>query len=204
MRWACVALAVLLAGPVAAADLGKIGPTHRIEEPHLLDFIQGRLKEKERSGELARHEEQARARAIAAIRQPQPVEGIVHTVKARTFYFDPTFVLTRNVFDEKGALLFPAGTRKNPLEVVSLSKRLVFFDARDARQVAHARRLIDALGGRVKPILVAGSYLDLMKSWRVPVYFDQHGTLTQQLGITQVPAIVSQEGLRLRIDEVTF
>ena len=53
-----------------------------------------------------------------------------------------------------------------------------------------------------RSILVGGSYLDLMKSWRMPVYFDQQGLLTRRLGITQVPALVSQEGLRLRIDEL--
>ena len=41
-----------------------------------------------------------------------------------------------------------------------------------------------------------------MKSWRMPVYFDQQGLLTRRLGITQVPALVSQEGMRLRIDEL--
>ncbi len=39
-----------------------------------------------------------------------------------------------------------------------------------------------------------------MKSWRIPVYFDQHGRLIKKLGIAQVPALVTQEGMRLRID----
>ena len=59
-----------------------------------------------------------------------------------------------------------------------------------------------APGGGIKPILTGGSYLDLMKSWRIPVYYDQHGVLTRRLGIAQVPALVSQEGWRLRIDEL--
>ena len=41
-----------------------------------------------------------------------------------------------------------------------------------------------------------------MKSWHIPVYYDQQGRLTRRLGIKQVPALVSQEGLRLRIDEL--
>jgi conjugal transfer pilus assembly protein TraW len=41
-----------------------------------------------------------------------------------------------------------------------------------------------------------------MKAWRTPVYYDQQGVLTRRLGIKQVPAIVSQEGQRLRIDEL--
>jgi len=132
------------------------------------------------------------------------VAGLRTAEATRTFYFDPTFTLDHNVQDDKGHLLFPAGTRKNPLEIVSLSKRLLFFDARDRRQVARARDLIDFYHGHVKPILVGGSYLDLMKSWRMSVYYDQQGVLTRRLGITRVPAIVSQEGLRLRIEELVL
>ena len=38
--------------------------------------------------------------------------------------------------------MFAAGTRKNPLEVVSLSRHLLFFDARDRRQVTRAKELM--------------------------------------------------------------
>lgn len=193
-----------LGGAVAAraADLGVIGPTYEIGEPHLLKMIEQRLRDKERSGELQRLQEQARARGMEAVTQPVPVAGARPTQRPRTFYFDPGFTLDRNILDARGQLLFAAGTRKNPLEVVALSKQLLFFDARDKRQVARARQLWISYGGRLKPILTGGSYLDLMKSWRVPVYYDQQGLLTRRLGISQVPALVSQEGLRLRIDEL--
>ena len=185
-----------------AEDLGAIGPTYAINEPNLLAFIEQRLREKERSGELARLEAQARSRGTEAVTQPKPVAGLRATETARSFYFDPSFTLDRNILDAQGHLLFAAGLRKNPLEVVSLSKHLLFFDARDRRQVARARELIASHQGKVKPILTAGSYLDLMKSWRTPVYYDQQGVLVRRFGITQVPALVSQEGMRLRIDEL--
>jgi conjugal transfer pilus assembly protein TraW len=185
-----------------ATDLGTIGPVYSIQEPHLLDFIRKRLQEKERTGELKKLEEHARERSVNAVKQPTPVAGIKTTETARTFHYDPTFTLDRNVVDDRGNLLFAAGTRKNPLEIVSLSKHLLFFDARDQRQVTRARELLRFYEGRLKPILVGGSYLDLMKAWRTPVYYDQQGVLTRRLGIKQVPAIVSQEGQRLRIDEL--
>ena len=185
-----------------AMDLGVIGPTYEISERHLLQMIEQRLREKERSGELGRLEAQVRERGIATVKNPPPVTGLRATETVRTFYFDPSFTLDRNILGPQGELLFAAGTRKNPLEVVSLSRHLLFFDARDPRQVGRARQLIALYQGRVKPILVGGSYLDLMQSWHVPVYYDQQGLLTRRLGITQVPALVSQEGLRLRIDEL--
>ena len=193
---------MLGAAGARAMDLGVIGPTYEISEPHLLQMIEQRLREKERSGELGRLEAEARERGIATVKNPPPVTGLRATETVRTFYFDPSFTLDRNILGPQGELLFAAGTRKNPLEVVSLSRHLLFFDARDPRQVGRARQLITLYQGRVKPILVGGSYLDLMQSWHVPVYYDQQGLLTRRLGITQVPALVSQDGLRLRIDEL--
>ncbi len=197
-----VAALLIVGGRAGAVDLGTIGPTYEIAEPHLLAFIEQRLREKERNGELQRLAEAARARGIDTVRQPPPVEGVRTTERPRTFYVDPSFTLDRNITDPQGRLMFAAGTRKNPLEVVSLSRHLLFFDARDPRQVKHARELSGRYAGRIKPILTGGSYLDLMKAWRVPVYYDQAGTLTRRFGIRQVPALVSQDGLRLRIDEL--
>lgn len=206
----CQALvaALLVTGGVAtgnrAEDLGTIGQTYAIEEPHLLHYIEQTLRDKEKTGELASLEEQAKSRVIESIRNPRPLAGIRPTQTARTFYFDPSIKVEQNITDDKGNIVVPAGTAKNPLELVSLSKHLLFFDGSDRDQVRYARTLIDHYGGKVKPILVAGSYLDLMKAWQLSVYFDQHGVLTTKLGITQVPALVSQEGLRLRIDELKY
>lgn len=195
--------ALLLTVPSAqAVDAGVIGPTYDIAEPHLLKYIEERLRQKEASGELRRLQEEARTRGIDAVRHPEPVAGLVTTRTKRTSYYDPTYTLDRNLQDAQGNLMFAAGTRANPLDIVSLSRRLLFFDARDPRQVTQARQLIAHYDGRVKPIITGGSYLDLMQSWKLPVYYDQLGLLTRRLGIRQVPALVSQEGKRLRIDEL--
>lgn len=197
-----VCMALLSPHLVYAADAGTIGPTYDIAEPHLLHMIEQRLRAKERAGEMAKLMEQARARGTDAVQHPEPVTAIHATTSPRTFYVDPSYTLERNVLGSQGELLFPAGTRFNPLDVVTLSRHLLFFDARDSRQVHRARELMARYQGRVKAILTGGSYLDLMKAWRLPVYYDQQGLLVHKLGITQVPAIVSQEGRRLRIDEV--
>jgi conjugal transfer pilus assembly protein TraW len=41
-----------------------------------------------------------------------------------------------------------------------------------------------------------------MRRWKQTVYYDQQGLLTARLGIRQVPARVTQDGRRLRIDEL--
>ena len=197
-----VALAV--AATAWAEDLGTLGPTYAIEEPHLLTVIEQQLLQKEKSGELARLEEAAKQRIVDSIQHPRPLPGIRRTEAARSFYFDPSIVVRENITDTMGNILVPAGTRANPLEIVSLSKHLLFFDGTDERQVERAHALITQYQGKVKPILVAGSYLALMQRWQLPVYYDQQGALTRKLGITHVPALVSQEGKQLRIDELAL
>ncbi|PZQ01887.1 MAG: type-F conjugative transfer system protein TraW [Variovorax paradoxus] len=201
--WLALALPWALAlSPGRATDLGTIGPTYAISEPHLLQMIEQRLREKQSSGELARLEEQARARGTAAVRHPPAVAGVRTTTAPRSFHFDPSITLDQPILGVQGELLFAMGTRANPLDVVALSRPLFFFDARDPRQVRQAWGFMATSPARVKPILTGGSYLDLMQAWRMPVYYDQLGLLTRRLGITQVPALVSQEGRQLRIDEL--
>jgi conjugal transfer pilus assembly protein TraW len=195
---------VLALLPLAAAadDLGTVGPTYEIRERHAIEMIQSKLRAMEKSGELAKLEAQTKARLEGAFRHPEPVPGLGKTQTARTYYYDPTVVLSQAIVDDKGNVLHPVGTRVNPLQVFSPTHHLLFFDGRDAEQVRFARRLIDHYEGRVKPVLTGGSPLDLMRDWKSRVYFDQFGMLVRRLGVERVPALVSKEGLRLRIDEL--
>ncbi|WP_395401120.1 type-F conjugative transfer system protein TraW [Pseudoduganella sp. UC29_106] len=197
------ALATFHAVSAARAEsLGVIGPTYGIGEEHLLKMIEQRLRSKEQSGELARIQAQIVERGRQAVLAPAPL-SLATTKVPRTYYYDPTYVLDRNIVDGGGRLLFATGTRANPLDIVTMSRRLLFFDARDGQQVALAARLMSSNdGAKVKPVLVGGSYLELMRLWRTPVYYDQKGLLVRRLRIERVPALVYQEGRKLRIDEL--
>lgn len=99
-------------------------------------------------------------------------------------------------------VLFPAGTTVNPFDYEKLSKTLLFLDARDKGQVEFAKRFLSSAKGLVKPILVGGEPLKLMREWKREIFYDQGGALTRRFSITQSPAVVSQEGKRLRVDEI--
>jgi len=201
-RTALVAAAILLSFAGRAQDLGVIGPVYPIAEPSLLEVILSKLREAEATGVLARLQRDTQTNVKRGIEQPAPVAGITKTTKARSFYYDPSIVVPYAITDADGNVIVAPGSKVNPLDTVSLSKALLFFDARDAAQVGRARNILDERGGKVKLILTGGSYLDLMRRWKRPVYFDQQGSLTEKLGIRHVPALVTQEGKRLRIDEI--
>ncbi len=199
-----VALVAVLLLPLTAAgqDLGVVGPVYPIAEPILLDVILAKLEEAQKNGVLARLQRDAEQRTRRGIEEPVAVPGITRATKPRTFYFDPSIVVSTPITDADGRVIVAPGTVVNPLDTVSLSQPLVFLDGRDANQVTRAQRLIAERGGRAKVILTGGSYLDLMRRWKRPVFFDQQGAITEKLGIRHVPAIVYQEGKRLRIDEI--
>lgn len=186
----------------SALDLGTIGPTYPIQERDLIEVMQGKLRHMETTGELAAINEKWKAYVTNGAERPKPVRGLRSTETARTFYIDPTYTLDRNVVDEKGRMLYPAGTKVNPFDYAPMSQYLLFFDASDKAQVAFAKRFISESGIRVKPILVAGEPMKLMREWKQQVYFDQGGALTRRFMFRQTPAIVSQEDKRLRVDEV--
>jgi len=194
--------AALLAFTASAQDLGVIGPVYPIAEPSLLEVIMAKLRQAESTGVLGQLQRDAQARMRRGIEQPEAITTVSKTTKPRTHYYDPSMVVPYAITDAEGRIIVAPGTTVNPLDTVSLSKHLLFFDARDAEQVKRAKALLEQHRGKVKLILTGGSYLDLMKRWKMPVFFDQQGLITTKLRIQHVPALVYQEGRRLRIDEI--
>ena len=74
-------LALLLATPVHALDLGRIGPVWPVVEPDLLALIQSRLQEKQASGELARIQKDFEVRSRRSIESPVPVTGLARATR---------------------------------------------------------------------------------------------------------------------------
>jgi conjugal transfer pilus assembly protein TraW len=109
-----------------------------------------------------------------------------------------------DVVDHLGNVIYTAGTTVNPLEYTSLSTPLVFFDGDDTKQATWVRAFLGDTPDRYMPLLTNGSAIELMQAWNIRLYFDQHGRYSEQLGITALPAIVRQEGLLLRVDEIAL
>ncbi len=177
-----------------------MGPVYPIAEQDMLLTIEQRLKALEESGELARIEEDAKARYRAYVERPEGVH-LPRAKKNRTYYVDPSLTVPYDIRDHEGRIIHPAGTTVNPLHYITLSKQLLFFDGDDPEQVRWARLMVDKDSLRVKPILTNGPIMALMKEWKLRLYFDQRGKLTERFRIQRVPAIVSQDGKRLKIVE---
>ena len=198
MLAAFLLLAVSLPGAVSAKDLGVRGATWPVAEPDLLEQIEARLVEMERSGELARLEQEARANARRKLEEPDAAPGIAPAREERSRLFDSAITVARDIRTGDGVLIAAAGMRVNPLERMTLARDLLFVDGRREAEIAWAL----SRDRPAKIVLLAGRPLELMRRHRRPFFFDQGGRLAARLGLRFTPSLVEQAGSQLRITEV--
>ena len=197
----CLALAAaLLAGSALARDLGVRGQTWPVAEPDLLSRIEAQLSDLERSGELARLEQEAAERARDRIEAPPRFAGMFPATERRTRLFDPAITVERDIVAADGTVIAAAGTRIEPLAHHPLTRDLLFIDGTRPSEVAWAI-------GYTRPakiVLVAGRPFDLARTHGRPFFFDQNGRLSARLGLSATPSLVTPEGLQLRITEIAL
>jgi len=200
----CALVIATQVGLAHAEDLGVIGKTYDIAERDLIEAMKDKLRQMEKTGELAKKQDEYKNRVMSGIEHPRPIPGIQATETANTHYYDPSIVTDKDIADATGKILYPRGTRVNPLDYIGWNKYLLFVDGRDQKQLDLTKRITAASDRPVKLVLVAGEPLNLMRKWKTQVYYDQGGILTRRFAITRVPAMVRQEGRRLRIDELRY
>jgi conjugal transfer pilus assembly protein TraW len=194
-------LALALASGTASAAPEVIGPVYPVAEPDMVVWMKERAGRYFSPDRLAALEAEKRE-ATRRYAESPPGTDLPRTTKPITRWFDPSITVPYDLRDQDGRLIHAAGTTVNPLEWRSLTQRLLFLDGNDEDQVRWAEGQLADGHWRAKPILVAGEPLKLAGQWQRQVFFDQQGQLVGKLGIGQLPAVVRQEGMRLRIDEV--
>lgn len=198
---AMLATALVLVGPAStkARDFGQTGQTFPVIEPDLLSTIEARLKRAEASGELARTNKMFASQVEAKVRRPKVVAGITKAEEARSWDFDPSITLERDIRDQKGNLIGAAGQKVNPLDFVTVRQDLVFIDGDDVDEVAWATARYTDL--KAKIIFLQGSPIEEMTKRKRRFYFDQEGKLTGRFGIRHTPAVVTQNDRVMRVTE---
>lgn len=201
MRVVATAVALLSSGGQAhAKDFGTVGQIFGVVEVDLLSVIEARLKQAQASGEIDRVNAGFAKRAVEKAKRPTPVTGITPTAKPRSWTFDPTMTVQRDIRDQKGNLIAAAGHKVNPLDFVSMHQALIFVDGDDGAQLDWAVKAYPDL--KAKIIFVKGSPFEAMGQRKRRFYFDQEGRLTSRFGIAHVPAVVSQTGKVLDVSEL--
>jgi len=208
----CVLSALSLITATHAKPLGAHGPTFPIGELDMLSWIEARLNHFERTGKLADMQEEMKETVKRTVNTPTPVD-IGPTTNPKRFWVNPSITLpadikdpkTGRVFGRKGQTINPFDHNtwpkfaKTALPALTLSKVLLFFDARDPRQLAFAKTFTH--DKPIKYILTGGTLNDTATALGARMYFDQQGNLTRKLHLQHGPALVEQDATRWRVQE---
>lgn len=178
---------------LSAKDLGVYGHTFPIIEKSLLEYLKDKFQTLS-DKDLDLINQRIQTEYVRKITQPLSL-GLPETKTYRCFFYDPTIYASKTIHDKNGKVIIPKGKRYNPLETIKLSGDLLFFDGENPKHIEWAQK------NNGKWILTNGSPIALEKSLEIPVYYDQKGKITQQIGIKSIPAKVSQFGNQLKIEE---
>jgi conjugal transfer pilus assembly protein TraW len=185
-----------------AKDFGKIANCFKVKEEGFVLMIKNRVKSFVLSN---KHKN--------LILNPSKLEfhsknyhlEISNTKKPRSFYYDPTYVLKKDIRLPSGEFLYKAGTKVNPLQNLNLNRKIFFINGNCSKQINWLKNQLklkqeDDLQNRV--ILISGDISFIQEKLGIDVYFDYFGEIVKKFKIKQVPAIAVQEGLLLKIEEI--
>lgn len=182
-----------------AEDLGRIGNGFPIAERDLREVFMAKAQAKVDDGSWKKTMEQQAEKMKAYAARPIG-KNLPRAIHYSVRYFDPTIVLDRDVSDAEGNILYPKGTRVNPLDYRDYPRTLCFFNGDDKAQVEWASQYcFDPIKARA--ILTNGPVLDLSNKFAVRMFFDQYGKLVTHFGIKAVPSVVRQTGKVFAIEE---
>lgn len=111
--------------------------------------------------------------------------NLTRVAKPRSFHWEPR-----------------SNGRLNPLEFATLNEPLIFVNGLDGAQVAKAAETQKRYGGAAKIIVVGKAGPEVATLPKQKTYSDLTGKLAKKLQLQHGPALVTQEGAKLRIEEI--
>jgi len=175
--------------PASAREMVTIGPTFAIAEPDTLDEIKQRARSVDWDSWLRRSDPE-RASAFRSIDLPRALRN-------RSFLFDPTYTLPRDIVGN-GKVLWPKGTTINVYERIRTTSRTIVI-ADDPEHFLWLRDVAKPQAGD-RVFLAGGNVLVRMRAEQRRLYV-LDARVVERFGLAAVPAIVRQEGNRLRVTE---
>ena len=188
-------LLLLMVNSSYGALLGIVHHVFPIKEKDFELMMQDKLRAIPES-EMEKHRK--RIIKIARERINRPVSNnLPRTQEYYSYQFDPSVTVNRDyICPTTGKVLIAKGTTANPLDFISVSKPMVFFNGDDVEQVNWAKYQKGLL------VLTTGAPFKVSKDIQRQVYFDQHGKLADYFQIEHVPARLSQVNNYILVEEI--
>lgn len=185
---------------VMAKNLGVYGETYPVVEVSFIEALQAKIQKMVDNGDWETYKQKYIKDTMDGFKRPKGFD-LPHAVTSRTRYFDPSIILEMDMRLPDGNYLARKGDYINPLKNQNMSSPLIFIDGDNEKQVKWAiqKRLENP---KAYIVLVKGNWYELSVKNKTKFWFDQTGEFINRMGIERTPSFVSQDNLRLKIDEV--
>ena len=117
----------------------------------------------------------------------------------RVRYVDPSVVVRNPLYDHTGKMISPAGI-VNPLDHISLSKSIIVL-----REDQIKRALEKTRGsGETAILILTDGDIQKASSLAGQIVYKASPFMLRRLQIEKVPSLVTQDGRKLRVEELTL
>lgn len=175
-----------------------------VEEDAML-YIKKKLMAMQNSGEIAKLQKKWQENSVKSAKRPKDATQIVkYRNKTNIRYYDPSIRVTNDLKNHEGKIFAKAGTIINPLARVGFYQpRLLFIDGDKKEHINFAHKLYQEKKD-TKIILVRGNIIDIMKSKKIRLFFDQNGVLVKKFNLQYFPSLITRENDLLKITEIAL
>jgi len=181
-----LSLTTVLAEP---RDLGVYGNLYPIEEVDLLAYVY----EKGKNLNPEELEKMVRERFSSYL---EVSLGVPEVREKRVRYVDPGVTVSSPVYDHEGHVVSPPG-RLNPLEKIQLTKAIVVLKESQLGIIPEIKNNHKNL-----LILLTDGNLNRASTTLGQMVYRADRNILDRLGVEKVPSVITQDGERLRIEEV--
>ncbi len=170
-------------------NYGTYGKTYPIGEEDILRVFASKQKEIEKK--LRERLPEIKKRMLVLTKYDGRFE---HAKKERVYYINPKLILTDDVLDHQGNILFEKGMVFDPSRFVRLGRYIV-IDGNSKKQVEFALK-----GDFRRIILISGDLEKLTTIHRRRFYF-ANDEIIERFKIERVPAVIEGDGEYVRVTE---
>ena len=195
-------MATFIGSPSYAKDFGTYGTTYPVKEKSFIVAIKEKLQAMMDSGEWDEHKNKYIEETMNGLKRPRGNQ-LPYATATKTRFVDPSIIMEMDIKLPDGSYLARKGDYINPLKNMGLSHPMAFIDGDNPKQVEWALKMREQ-EPKTFIILVNGNWYDLSIKHKLQVWFDQGGAFIKRLDIQKTPSYVTQQDLRLKVDEVAL
>jgi conjugal transfer pilus assembly protein TraW len=183
-----LALGLCLLSNLYANNVGTFGETYPVAEKSLLVLFRERLQQID----FLKLQNQWLEGVVNYATRPTPIE-LKHAEYFHQESFDPSIILTQDIMDAKGHVIYAKGMRINPLDYLPhYQPHWLFINADNEKELTYTADCLQKYPD-LKIILIQGDVPKTAKIFNHAVYFDQSGHLVSRFELHETPALLYRQ-----------